>query len=441
MSWLVFLVSLLAIGSRLNSWPLKNWDEAWYAQIVHHMSAGTSPLVPFWNGQYYFDKPPLAFWLNLPIIKIFGEGEWQFRLVSVLAGAFSVLLIFKLTQFLTKKTQTSLLASLIFLTTNQVIRRFGEGDLDSLLICFLLLFLYLCLIHPKKTFIQGLIFGSLLLIKSPLMGVFVLSFLALLTPPPVTKYFRAILLGAFLYILYLVFGYLKFGQVFLSWYLFSPDAGRLGIQLYFDPIYLQSIVRDFGFWWLILALSLPHFKPNKLTFSLLLPISLYVLLLHFSFDRFDWYLLPIYPFLALIFAQYLSSIRWRPIFISIVLFQTCFLGWQILADRDRSIVGATLGREIAQLNLPTSTLYLDDPDYPSFMYYSKIPTVISLVNQSPKTGEWWLLKSDSLTSLLQNTPSDLYFVTDKPSKFFLPTRHQSQVRLSLGYYLVRSFYP
>jgi len=89
------LLSTFVFFRSINEFPLRNWDEAWYAEISKNMATNnTGLLMPFWNGKYYFDKPPMYFWLSYPIFKIFGPGEWQARAVSTTAAVLTVLMIF-----------------------------------------------------------------------------------------------------------------------------------------------------------------------------------------------------------------------------------------------------------------------------------------------------------------------------------------------------------
>ena len=87
----IFLISFITFFRNIGSYPLRNWDEAWYGEIIKNMASGTyGYMVPFWNGQYYFDKPPLYFWLSLPFFKFSpppaGGEEWQARIVSATAA-------------------------------------------------------------------------------------------------------------------------------------------------------------------------------------------------------------------------------------------------------------------------------------------------------------------------------------------------------------------
>src|SRR3989304_4585429 len=92
---LVLISSAVIFFSKISSFPLRNWDEAWYAEIIKNMASGKyGYLMPFWNGRYYFDNAPLYFWLSTPIFKIFGAGEWQARFISTTAAVIASLLIF-----------------------------------------------------------------------------------------------------------------------------------------------------------------------------------------------------------------------------------------------------------------------------------------------------------------------------------------------------------
>src|SRR3990172_7736955 len=91
----IIAISTFIFARNINDFPLRNWDEAWYAQIIKNMASNNhSLLAPYWNGRYYFDKPPLYFWLSLPFFKIFGPGEWQTRTVSAISSVFAVFLIY-----------------------------------------------------------------------------------------------------------------------------------------------------------------------------------------------------------------------------------------------------------------------------------------------------------------------------------------------------------
>ncbi len=130
--------SILIFFRRINVFPLRNWDEAWYAEIIKNMASGNyGYLMPYWNGRYYFDHSPLYFWLSAPFFKFFGPGEWQARIVSAVASVFVVIFIFLIGKRLVN-TLTGFFSVLIFLTLGGVVMRFAHGNLDSFLVFFFL---------------------------------------------------------------------------------------------------------------------------------------------------------------------------------------------------------------------------------------------------------------------------------------------------------------
>jgi 4-amino-4-deoxy-L-arabinose transferase-like glycosyltransferase len=84
------LVLLLLGASRF---PLQEPDEGRYATIAQHV-ARTGDLVALeLDGIAYLEKPPLFFWLAAASMRALGETELAARLPSVLASAFTVLLV------------------------------------------------------------------------------------------------------------------------------------------------------------------------------------------------------------------------------------------------------------------------------------------------------------------------------------------------------------
>jgi len=72
--------------------PLTNWDEGIYAEISREMlSLGI--LVPHWNYQPWFEKPPLMLWITAGFFKLFNTNEFWARAGSALSGVAIVTLL------------------------------------------------------------------------------------------------------------------------------------------------------------------------------------------------------------------------------------------------------------------------------------------------------------------------------------------------------------
>ena len=66
--------------------PIRDNNEALYADIAMAMSRGGSWLIPHLDGVPYIEKPPLLYWLMALSFKAFGVGAWQARLPDAAAA-------------------------------------------------------------------------------------------------------------------------------------------------------------------------------------------------------------------------------------------------------------------------------------------------------------------------------------------------------------------
>jgi 4-amino-4-deoxy-L-arabinose transferase-like glycosyltransferase len=82
------LVSLYVLGVRTLVPP----DEGRYAEMAREMFTSGDWITTRLNGIKYFEKPPLQTWMNALSFAAFGLGEWQARLWTGLNGILGVLL-------------------------------------------------------------------------------------------------------------------------------------------------------------------------------------------------------------------------------------------------------------------------------------------------------------------------------------------------------------
>ncbi|MCE5200026.1 MAG: glycosyltransferase family 39 protein [Armatimonadota bacterium] len=90
----VLLAALCAVLFfwRLGGVPLTGLDEGLYAECSREMTATGNYLVPQCNGETFFDKPPLCYWLQAGSMHAFGVNSFAARLPSAIAGALLVAL-------------------------------------------------------------------------------------------------------------------------------------------------------------------------------------------------------------------------------------------------------------------------------------------------------------------------------------------------------------
>lgn len=77
------------------SWaiPLVDRDEPRFAEASREMLERGDFVVPRFNGQYRFDKPPLIYWLQAGAFVVFGQTEFSARLPSAVAAALAALFV------------------------------------------------------------------------------------------------------------------------------------------------------------------------------------------------------------------------------------------------------------------------------------------------------------------------------------------------------------
>jgi 4-amino-4-deoxy-L-arabinose transferase-like glycosyltransferase len=116
-------VLLLCLGLFLSgAWllPLIDRDEPRFAEASREMLQRGDLVIPWFNGQYRFDKPPLIYWCQMASYQIFGQNAFAARLPSALFATATALLLLHWGRRLGKPT-AGLYAALIFATCLQVL--------------------------------------------------------------------------------------------------------------------------------------------------------------------------------------------------------------------------------------------------------------------------------------------------------------------------------
>lgn len=423
----ILVVSIVVFFRNIDRFPLSNWDEAWYAEITRNMASGEySFLVPFWNGEYYFDKPPLYFWLSLPFFRIFGPGEWQTRIISALASVLATFLVYLIAKRMFTR-RIAIMSAIVFLTLGQVVVRFAHGNLDALAVCLILATVYFYLVFPKFWFIRrkallipGIILALTYLAKGwilglvPIVAAFLFERLTLSGNHKQSfsankKIISLVTFSMLAASPYYVLGYLTFGQEFVRWYLFNPTASSFSFGS-FSGQFFGNLIRDVGFWFVPVGLGLVmaakvagEYKTNL--FVLFGTSLVFLLGISFLRSKLGWYALPAYPFVAILIAYFVDRI-FKKGFALVLLLLAVTVALQVYnvnrienLHPDRSQVGAILGKKAAEIVPAEDMLILDDRDLPAFLFYSEHKKVFVVSEGNAWDWEWWIFKYEDLPEL------------------------------------------
>lgn len=112
-------------------------DAAQYASISREMADQGSFLEVMHRGENYLDKPPLLFWLSALLFKIFGPGNFVYKLPSFLVTLLGIYSLFRLTERWYDR-KTGLLAALMLSTSLAWYQFNNDVRTDTLLAGFVI---------------------------------------------------------------------------------------------------------------------------------------------------------------------------------------------------------------------------------------------------------------------------------------------------------------
>jgi 4-amino-4-deoxy-L-arabinose transferase-like glycosyltransferase len=132
------LIWLLACAVHVSgTWllPLLDRDEPRFAEASREMLERHDYVVPYFNHTYRFDKPPLIYWLQSAAFRLLGESEFAARLPSVLAAAFTAVVLYAFGRRMADD-RTGLWAALCYTTALQVMihSKFALAD-PTMILC------------------------------------------------------------------------------------------------------------------------------------------------------------------------------------------------------------------------------------------------------------------------------------------------------------------
>jgi 4-amino-4-deoxy-L-arabinose transferase-like glycosyltransferase len=324
------LVALLLFGINLGGLPLRDWDEGTVAQVARDIwrapTGSLTWLYPTLGGDPYFNKPPLMHWLIALAYSIGGVNEWTSRLPGAMLTAISVPLLYGIGRELFLHRTPAVLATLIYLTFLPIARHGRLAMLDGGILCFFLL-LMLCLLRTRRDLRWGLgvgvAFGLLCLTKgiiALLLGAIALVFIFLDTPRLLTSGYLlgGLLLGSLPAGAWYGAQWFRYGAPFFQANLQTQSLERIWISVESNggpPWYYLVEILKYSLPWLIFlpwGFRLAWENRNMGWAKLVLVWTIgYLGVISLMSTKLPWYVLPVYPALALVAGMQLAQV-WNP---------------------------------------------------------------------------------------------------------------------------------
>ncbi|MDX2227020.1 MAG: glycosyltransferase family 39 protein [Verrucomicrobiae bacterium] len=152
-AWLLAALTLLVLLPGSDTLPLIDRDEPRFAQATREMMERGEWIIPYFNGEYRFDKPVLIYWMMRPFYNLMGVNELAARMPSILCTLALILVVFRMgRRFFDAVTGFAATFGLLTCLQIQIHGRSAVADMPMVLAVTLSLWaLYELLIKPGAT--------------------------------------------------------------------------------------------------------------------------------------------------------------------------------------------------------------------------------------------------------------------------------------------------
>ncbi|MBU1017253.1 glycosyltransferase family 39 protein [Patescibacteria group bacterium] len=355
---LTFVITLAGafIFYKLDAITLIDWDESIYAKVAKNILNGIGDPFNFvWqiSKGSWFEKPPLFIWFTSLAFQLFGVNEFSARIFSALSGIGSVVALYFFGKNLFKKSILPAFFSCVVLATSvHYIFQSRNGTMDvlaSFLILCSMFFFWRAREQKKGWWVVGVFLGLTVMAKSvivviPLVSLALFIFWDVFIVKSKRYSFKG-LLTMFLWLLAValpwhIVEYVRFGKGFMDSYFFYHILERSkGIEGHTNDFWWYLIVIKVWFrHWFVVAIPAILYAVFVVVFGkakkfkkylgedtaplmfLLIWILFTFFILSASVSKIQWYIVPIYPPLALLVGWFLSQVLSVKIFSKSILY-------------------------------------------------------------------------------------------------------------------------
>jgi len=341
--WLWLIVLLLAavilFTINLGGLPLQDGDETIVAQVAREIWQAPADsmrwLYPTLGGEPYHHRPPLMHWLIAGAYSLGGVNHWTTRLPGAILTAISVPLLYCIGREIFRQRWVAIYSSLIYLTMLPVVCYGRLAILNGPVVSFLILMMWFVLRSRRDLRYClgiGISFGLICLIQGMTgiyLGAIVLVFLYWDTPRLLTCYYfwMGIFIGCLPVLCWYGFELFHYGYPLRldinmsSSHIKTITNGTNGTNGNSEPpwYYLLEICK-WTWPWLIFLPQIIRitWENNNLSWAKLIIVwfGVYLCIISLISVKLPWYILPIYPSLALALGFGLTEMSNVPLFSS-----------------------------------------------------------------------------------------------------------------------------
>ncbi|WP_425060734.1 Undecaprenyl phosphate-alpha-4-amino-4-deoxy-L-arabinose arabinosyl transferase [Sporomusa carbonis] len=320
--WFVALIAATIMFFYLGGIPLLDPDEPVYGETPKEMLRFNEYLSPRIYGEYWYDKPPMYYWLVAGAFRLFGMNEFAARFPSALLGVAGVLAVYLFGRQLFNRRAA--MAGALVLATSVEYFYLGKAAVTDITLNFCLMLSLLGFI-TKRYSLMYIFAGLATVTKGPVgflfPGAIIFLYLAATRRFELLremKILKGIILFAVTALPWYWFMYNTHGSAFIDTFLgfhnvtrfTSPEHPEGVLWYYFIPV----LILGFFPWTSILvqsvwcSLTKSSFEQNRILLFLNIWAAFIFTFFTISQTKLVSYILPVYPPLALIAGWYIDRI-------------------------------------------------------------------------------------------------------------------------------------
>lgn len=118
--------------------PLIDRDEPRFSEASREMIERGDYVIPYFNDEYRFDKPPFTYWAQVASYRLFGQNDFAARFPSVIAAALTALSIFAWGRRIANE-RVGFWAAIVFTLSLQVVLHAKAAVADMWMVLFVTL--------------------------------------------------------------------------------------------------------------------------------------------------------------------------------------------------------------------------------------------------------------------------------------------------------------
>ncbi|HEX5703243.1 MAG TPA: glycosyltransferase family 39 protein [Pyrinomonadaceae bacterium] len=325
--WIIFsLITAFALLWKLGSGTLAAWDEAIYAQVSKEIVQSGSWLTLHWQHAPWFEKPPLFMWITAAIYRVVGINEFAARFPSALSGVLLLAVTYNIGRIAYSK-RAGFLAAVILVVCYHFLSfsRFGTMEVMLTLFTYTAVYAYLRARNDQRWWYLVWAACGLGLMTKGAAGIIapVALMLALFMDKRRSElksrhFWQACVVALIIVLPWHVLMYARHGQEFIREYFGYHVIARATQTLEGHPTsYLYYIGRLIdGFFPIILIVPFAivseirnRRKGGNASWVLAAFAVLTILVYTAVHTRRPWYIVPIYPALAILVGAFFIRFR------------------------------------------------------------------------------------------------------------------------------------